>query len=146
MGLERIVAVDPGDSHVGVAQGLQSGLRCYCAYETTPDEFAHQLQGWLRAEAIDVVVVEEFKLYPWHSGSQHWSEMETPQLIGIIKWLCQTERAGAKLVMQPASIQKPTKAILRAKKIELKSKGVGPHALSAELHLMHFLLRAAAIA
>lgn len=134
----RIIGIDPGERHCGVALAL--GAHVYEAYETDPDTCGHRLQDWLRADAADkLVVCEEFRLYPWQADAQSFSTMATCELIGVIKWMVEHDGIGASLHMQPASILKPTAAICKAKKI--RPKGTGPHARAAELHIWHYLLR-----
>jgi hypothetical protein len=42
------------------------------------------------SQPIKQVTVEEFKLYPWKSNAQMWSEFETVQVIGAIRAKCYT--------------------------------------------------------
>lgn len=58
--------------------------------------------------------------------------MKTSECIGVLKYIC--DRAGVSWVQQPASIQKPTEARMKAQGVRLVSRGHGPHAKSAELH------------
>ncbi len=131
----RIVAIDPGEIHVGVALFL--GDKCYEAYEVTPDELFKRLETWLEGDAIDVLVVESFQLYEDKAMDQVGSEMGTCECIGVIKYLhSRLAGPGVTLVMQPAGIKEATASILRRKKrVSLaKSRRAGGHAFDAELH------------
>lgn len=135
----RIVSIDPGDKHVGIALGGATG--CYDCWETNPADALRWLRGALEQDSVDVVLYEGFRLYAAQAAKLINSEMETCQMIGAIKacwgWFA---RPHVTLATQPASIQKPTIAILRAKKVvsTAKSRKAGPHALSAELHLRYY--------
>lgn len=149
-----MIAVDPGDAHVGVA--VFSKRECVWAGEMTPAGFL----AWLRLRLDDgtaaQVVVEEFRLYSWMAEKQSWSDFPTAQLIGAIKaavaWFggqvneVTGERIRDKevgVVMQPASIKKITRAQLEARgiKSQAKARKAGGHAADAELHGWHWLLR-----
>lgn len=141
----EVLAVDPGGVHVGVAMFREApdseyGWECWWVKEFTPDAFV----DWLDASILrfDVVVVELFRLYEDTAKSLIGSEMETSQLIGVIKYLVGL-RLGVALAMQPAAWQQPTLGILRAKNLRSKAKAerAGGHCLSAELHGWAYLIR-----
>lgn len=135
--VSRIVAIDPGSTHVGVAMFI--GAECVWAREMTPEELEDDLALWLELGSVDVVVCEKFQLYPWKSDQQAWSEMETCERIGVIKYICRAW--GYEPVMQPASIKKPTFAILRRKKIRaFGAKPRNQHVLDAQAMGWHYLL------
>jgi hypothetical protein len=129
-----IIAIDPGAAHVGWAV-FEKGL-CMRAVEYTPDGAAFLLESILALETVETVVIEEFRLYSWKAQDQAFREMLTSECIGALKWIC--KKAEVPVVMQPASIQKPTAARLKAAGIKLTSRGQGPHAKSAELHGWYF--------
>ena len=137
-----VVAIDPGDVHVGWAE-FEDG-HCVLAVELTPEECIQELEQ--RMGELEAVVVEEFRLYPWTAQTQTWSDFPTAQLIGVIKYLHrsvgQAMQSGpeVELVMQQAAIKKPTTAQLKARGVKSKAKaaGAGGHALDAELHGYHY--------
>ncbi len=107
----RLLAIDPGAVHNGLAY-----------FELYPQE--HKLTRWwtrdLSPEALtdfleqtvtqfDVVVVEEFRLYPELAREQGYSDFPTVEMIGVIKYLC--KRANVKVVMQGASIKRKSRRI-----------------------------------
>jgi hypothetical protein len=128
----KILAVDPGDSHVGVAQ--------YDDGEVTAEEVA--AADWLPRFAglvveLDQVVVEEFRLYPGSAPALSWSPMRTVEMIGVIRWLCSC--AGVPITLQSAAAKQPTRAQCKARGIEWKHKS--GHASDALLHLYYYMLR-----
>lgn len=129
-----ILAIDPGAIHVGVAEFIDHGNYAeeVKAYETTPDGLYRILAD--DDIAIETVVCEEFRLYPWAMKEQGFSPIQTVEVIGVIKHLCLDRKI--KLVMQSATIKRPTEGILRSlmKGTRLLSHGQGPHARDAEVH------------
>lgn len=148
----RILAVDPGGVHVGMAEFGDDG--CTRAWELTPAE----APGYVREaildprDPIDVLVIEEFRLYPWLAAQQTYSDFPTVQLIGALKLVWATGGGqwwGAEggelpiLAMQPATIKDPTRSVLRGRGIKSVAKKLkaGGHAADAELHGWHYILR-----
>lgn len=177
-------AVDPGDVHVGFAEfgvfgtdAAGDGWVCTRAWEKDPDNAIDDIAAAMLQYHIDVLVVEEFRLYPDKAMAQTGSIMGTCELIGQIKWAHRLDsrrrreevaksvgkeaafRKGTKgyknvlawvernatidLILQPAAIQAPTTGVLRRRGIKsvAKATGAGGHALSAELHGWHYILR-----
>jgi hypothetical protein len=138
----RLVAIDPGDRHVGWATFV--GVECTEVAELSPAECILRLEHLLQARALDVLVYESFALFPWEAQNQHWSEFETAQLIGVFKYLHARYGQGCELVKQPASIKKPAFAQLRARgiKSQAKRQGVpGQHVLDSEAHGWWYILK-----
>lgn len=99
-----VLAIDPGEHHVGLAVGcryfvegpgmdpqgmdqwlLQApGWRVYDVAELTPVEFVR----WFRTaiQHFDIVTCEKFTLYPHLAKEQIGSEMPTSKLIGWIEF------------------------------------------------------------
>ena len=139
MGMTVLLAVDPGDEHCGMAVFVDR--ECRWTGEMRPEG----LYDWLGTGAAlwardklkwNVIVVEEFRLYPQQAKAQAWSLFGTVEVIGVLKEY--GRREGVPVVLQPASAKKPVRAILKAKDVRLKGKG--PHAKDAELHGWHYLL------
>lgn len=93
-----LIAVDPGDVHVGVAffqtedpdpwSGQGGGdWECVDTQEWTPNEFADGLAETMLVGEIDTIVFERFRLYADLAAEQTGSEFLTSQLIGVIKYL-----------------------------------------------------------
>lgn len=151
------VAIDPGDIHVGIAIGRclpttkkQSEPTVLHTVELTQAEalyFAHLCFPMLRS-----VVIEQFSLYADKAKSLIGSTMPTCRLIGALEYIACISVEGTYaqprairsiddyLFEQPASVQEPTRAKLRARgtSSHAVTNKTGPHCLSAELHFYHF--------
>src|ERR1017187_9871856 len=122
----RILAVDPGDSHVGCA--------LYADGEVTAAEVNEA--DWLPrfaelVETLDLVVIEEFRLYPGSAPALSWSPMKTVKMIGAMEWIATC--AGVPITLQSAAVKIPTRAQCKARGIVWKHKSI--HARDALLHL-----------
>jgi hypothetical protein len=143
--MHRILAIDPGDEHCGMAYFREG--KCQWVAETDPHECEEVTKSHLD-EGLEALVVEAFRLYPEQAKTQIWSDFPTVQLIGVLKYLHrQSVAAGGTsvLAVQGADIKKPTRRILRAKKIRsvAKQNKAGGHAADAELHGHHYWLKRA---
>lgn len=154
---QRIIAIDPGDAHCGVATFREG--KCTVALECNPKEMLTLLQQVLDDDAVEVVIYEVWRLYQSMTEKLVGSEMLTCQAIGVIKWLVdrhnETVDSFAKahkgetfggriveLVAQPADIKDPTRTVVRHHGITPTSrKTSGDHERDAELHGLHFILR-----
>lgn len=147
MGL--ILSIDPGDRHVGMAMFRDRIPKptCLWAAEVTPVECMLLVRDWVEDSVLDLIVVEEYRLYPWELDSQAWSDLPTARMIGAIQaiaWLWNEDRP-VPIHMVPASAKDPMRAQLRPRKIELHyvkgpdGKRSG-HADDAQLHGWHYLL------
>lgn len=151
-----LVAVDPGGVHVGVCIFGHNikGWEPLWATEMTPTEF----EDWYSAHCIhgeiDITVVEEWMLFPNTAGTQHGSDMPTSQLIGVIKYIFRNtlhipmrdfgRTEEPQLVFQSTKIKKPTRSILKARNLASVAKVMkipGDHALDAELHGYHYVIK-----
>lgn len=129
-----ILAVDPGDAHVGVAIWRPGNHTA---------ALEHDADTWLPlfaaiAPHIDLVVVEEFRLYPGKAPALSWSPMKTAEMIGAMRWIAACN--DLTLVLQGADIKIPTRRQCIARGIQWKSRRSG-HASDATLHLWYYLLR-----
>jgi hypothetical protein len=128
----NILAVDPGDSHVGTAVSDPGGI--------TAVEFS--AKDWLQVfmetvSEYDLVVIEEFKLYPGSAPALSWSQLDTVKMIGAMEWIARC--SGVPIVLQSAAVKIPTRAQANARGIEWKNKS--GHASDALLHLYYYMLR-----
>lgn len=157
-----LLAVDPGEVHIGLAWFVETEAEWECvwarewSYSAALDHIAVLLEAGERPECPDILVVEEFRLYADMAQTLIGSDFPTAQFVGAVKYLhyCYEVRrsnlgafkgikpGGHKvdLVFQPASIQKPTNAILTEKGVGSEAHG-NDHARSAELHGWHRILR-----
>jgi len=130
------LAIDPGEVYCGVVEAVgfkeyEMGVK---AHTWTPE---HLLDYLLNSANYvinyDVVIIEEFRLYPWTAKSLIWSDMPVCKLIGKIEYIC--ERNGIEVVLQKASIKK-----LPFVKKELKGKKFKTqHEKDAYMHLVYYL-------
>lgn len=141
MTASRVIAIDPGGAHVGWCEALvrDGTVDVDRIVELTPPESIHAAER-VFPEA-DVVVIESFRLYPDKAKMLVGSEMETSQLIGVLKYLARLHEC--ELVMQPASIKVPTESLMRHRGVRhaAVTQRVGGHAKDAETHLYHYVIR-----
>lgn len=142
-----ILAVDPGDEHVGVAWFDKQGNAWGCVYveEMAPDEFRAYLGPALHSGLFRWFVVESFALYGDKALQQTGSQMETPQMIGMIKyahWLAVQAGVEVELVFQQPSVKRPVFAILARKKYQSTADRLNvpaQHVRDAEVHGVKFI-------
>lgn len=137
-----VIAVDPGDAHCGMAEGLTHSngqFEVVRAWELAPDDCADYVAGWLLSGELEALVVERFSLYADKASQQVGSQMETAQLIGVLKYLVRVA-GNAKLAMQGADIKRSMRAQLKARGISLLP-AEADHARDAQLHLWHWVGR-----
>jgi hypothetical protein len=154
-GLERLVAIDPGDVHVGWAEFCEENdgtAVCYLAEELTPEECADRVARMLFRGEIRYLAVERFALYADKALAQVGSEMQTSELIGVLKYLVRVHNLGAagatdpwskvecEMWIQGADIKKPIRAQMKARGIE-RTTPVGSHHGDAEEHGWYRILR-----
>lgn len=130
-----IIAIDPGDVHVGMctlpaAGSAWSEMQTWTTQPTEALDYLHDVRF-----NIDVLVVEEFRLYPWRTKSQSFSQMLTCEMIGALKLARRWHFPMAGLCMQPALIKRSTEAIMRGRKIALRGSR---HAKDAQLHAYYW--------
>ncbi|QXJ40724.1 putative endonuclease [Curtobacterium phage Parvaparticeps] len=150
----RLLAVDPGGEHVGVAcfqQNSDATWECVWAGEYEPLEFEDWLSEAMVRGQIDILVVEEFRLFPDKAAQQTGSDMPTSRLIGAIQYIWRmTQHVEARwpatapeFHFQPPSIKTPTRSLMRARSITSMSKFLKiplDHAADAELHGYYHIL------
>lgn len=96
--VRRLMAVDPGDVHVGVVlfeQDANGDWDCIEAYETTPDECSDRVAWMIVEGSLHTLVYERFRLYPDLAQEQQGSEFVTVQLIGAMRWLVRQQNEHA---------------------------------------------------
>lgn len=135
MSTDRWLSIDPGDRNCGVAWWRGTELRQTATY--TPDELYEQINGQL---VFKQWVVEEFRLYPWKMQEQGMSEMKTPGVIAVIRYIG-THRSGrtVPVVIQPALIKKPTRALMET--MGLTNPGRNLHERDAVEHGYHWMFK-----
>ncbi len=107
----RMLAVDPGDVHNGVAWITINGPKV--TREWTRDWSHETLYGFVEArkDEIDVLVVEAFRLYPELAFDQGYSDFPTVQTIGVLKDMATRRFHFPHLEVQGASIKRKARRI-----------------------------------
>lgn len=130
----KVLAVDPGDVHVGVAS-LDDG-KFEWAVEMKPAELVERI---LYSKPPDVLVIESFALDPGRAAAQTGSPMRTAELIGAVKALAEIK--GFRVVEQQPSVRGVCERSPFWKRL-CKNKGVDKiksrHARDALKHAIYF--------
>lgn len=162
-GQRGVLAIDPGDKHIGMAAGrafapLRDGKvpdgaedELDVAFELGYVDALFTLNTAIDAGWVDLLVVERFTLYEEAAPALVGSDLLTSQFIGAATWMVRrynrwltevdTGREPVELYLQPASLQETTKSVLRNYQIGRTSKPGQGHALSAELHWWYCVLQ-----
>jgi hypothetical protein len=136
--IEHIIAVDPGDKHVGVAEWRLDRGR-YAMESRELD--APQAPEWVDeriSSGVQALIIEEFRLYKGKALAQSGSAMLTAEMIGALKWIAGVYKVP--VVLQPAAIKIPTRAQCKARNFDWQDRKSG-HASDARLHAWYYLLR-----
>jgi hypothetical protein len=135
----KIIAVDPGEEHNGVAVFIDGACRFTASVRR--DCLFNSLGAWAGlfcrdSLRFDAMVVEEFKLYPSKASALSWSTLGTVEIIGALRERCRSEEL--EFVTQPASIKRATRALVQRRGLALL--GSDTHARDAELHGYYYLM------
>ena len=113
--LTRLIAVDPGDAHVGVAFFELNGSsdpwaaevapewECVDAQEWRPDDFVEAFAEALLDNDVQVLVYERFRLYGDLAREQIGSEFLTSQMIGVLRFLVRIHNTHAERHLHAAA-------------------------------------------
>lgn len=139
-----MLAIDPGEKHCGLAyfEDDATDWHVVTAYELPPEACFAEVAGFIRDE-LDVLIVEAFRLYPWKSEAQSFSQLRTVEVIGVLRYLharALENGADVEWVEQGADIKKPAAAICNAKGITALPKS-NRHVKDAQLHGWYWILR-----
>jgi len=151
--LTMVVGIDPGDVHCGVAVARvtyddathEGQVKLTRAEEYGPDDCADHLASWLLEGWVGAVAVERFSLYGDKAGAQVGSQMQTAQLIGVLRYVTRLANRGRRdagqpevpFVLQGADIKKGIRNQARARGIDLIPASAD-HARDAQLHAVYF--------
>jgi hypothetical protein len=119
----RVLAVDPGDKHVGTTLGQvdgsdERGVHLIQSWTYTQPVFESVLETLLVDRLIDLIVCEDFVLYPWKAREQGYGQFATVKLIGVIQYLAR--KYDIPVVLQGANVKKMTVAVARGRQFPLK--------------------------
>lgn len=95
------LTVDPGED-----TGWQrwEGARPAAGGQTKGWEFVDQVAAWVRSGELELLVIEDWALYPWKVKDLAWDKCRTARIIGALTFICRDE--GIPVLFQPASIKK----------------------------------------
>ena len=145
--VSSVLAIDPGAAKKNASTGMalwgidheQNGpnkqLMCTNVWsELAPDALDFMI-GWTSEWGPrGVLVIEEFRLYPWASQEQGFTSLAVVEVIGALRWnVLQIDEANRPaVVMQGAHIKKAGQRYMDEEGIE----AIGPnqHARDAEMH------------
>lgn len=84
--MRRLIAVDPGDVHCGLAMYQNEGSGWYYAagLELPPDEWEEEYARWVAEGKLDHLAYERYRLYADKAQEQKGSEFRTSQCIGAM--------------------------------------------------------------
>jgi hypothetical protein len=128
----RYLGIDPGESN-GVC-GYDHAYKLMFMYTVAHTDMREFLNLF---KHLQVIVCEDFFLYPNKAMQQIYSNMETSQMIGRIKTFA--EDHDIKVVMQQATI-KPTGYKWLGLK-PLPKSNPSNHEFDAHVHFMYWLIR-----
>lgn len=130
----RLLAVDPGSVHCGMAwfDVDRSGWGCYETRKVGPVECLEAVQEWCSSRP-GVLVVEEFRLYPWALQQQGFSALGVVEVIGALRWVhFERFRTTVQLEMQGAFVKERGERYMALHGIE--HQGTNQHMRDAEAH------------
>jgi len=134
----RVLAIDPGERHVGYV--IMWGFAVIEVNVLEPDPAVQWFWSMLDNAQLDHVVIEQWRNY----GEQvTWSECTTVEVIGAVKHKCLHRKIPC--VKQPALIKRPGFARMRAHGFEMPDMSHIPtdqrgHARDAVVHGYWWLL------
>lgn len=143
----RVLALDPGEttgaclfegSRLIDARQLSTGLMPLAA-QTVVDYFnggSIPLRPLLTGP-IDMIVIEDYRVYSWKTDDHAWQGLHTPRLIGAIEYICHNR--GTPLTKQSAQQGKGFCTDDKLQAWGLYQKGER-HARDAIRHAIYYLL------
>jgi hypothetical protein len=160
-GHKGVLAIDPGTVHVGMAAGralapFEDGKvpdggddELDIAFEIGYVDGLFVVDTTLSAGWVDLLVIEDWRLYEDKIQSLIGSKCETARFIGAVehlvrkhnRWANEVGGGVVELYEQPAHLQDTTKSYLRKFGIDRTSAPGQGHALSAELHWWYCILQ-----
>lgn len=94
--MTKILGIDPGEVHTGTCI-IEDGL----AVSWNEIELWHGIVSLILTTEPDVVVAEDFRLYPSKAKMQSGDQMWTPRVLGAVQFMCESFQVP--FVLQPAS-------------------------------------------
>jgi hypothetical protein len=123
----RILGVDPGAVHVGVAEWEDS--RCVAAYELTPEEFAGRVYGPRWLDQFERFIAEAY--VPQGGFGDGKTGTDTIKLLGLYEWTVKL-RFGKTVQLVTRLDRSASLRRLKAGGYNFAGMGNGDHARDAE--------------
>lgn len=122
----RILAIDPGHT-CGIAELTVNQMQVTVVPDSvkcvSPGHVYNLLNTVSPWNAFDVVVIEEFRLYPWLATHQAFSDFKTCEVIGVVKYL--TAMNSMALEIQQATIKKEARTLAVEHGWPMKERSLG---------------------
>lgn len=145
-----VIAIDPGDTHIGVSIGLTNptpDMSCL-AYSAEMERIAalELFQDSIDLGWVHTIVLEDFRLRRDKALAQTGSRMLTSQMIGSIDWMVKDHNRMGQSTYIHLVFQQPS--ILETMKAVCKREGLAPypgvtsiHARESQLHFWYAALK-----
>lgn len=131
----RLLCIDPGHT-TGWALFVDGYPNC-AGHLTNTNNEPGKLNQLITTHQPDLILYEEFVLYPWASKSQSWSDLPTVQIIGVLKHLA--HQADIPLASQGANVGKGFVTDQKLKEWGFYKPALR-HAMDALRHGCHYLI------
>lgn len=109
----------------------------------TAEDYWEQVGDLIVFGNPEAVVIEGYKLYAHKAKEQHWSDLETPQLLGYLKMVCHLHGFPCKIQYASEAKFKFSDTALRAlgildDKLRMDERATNTHKRDALRHLLYF--------
>lgn len=120
--LMRIMSIDPGEKHNGVAfatldPNAQPGQQLVLRWQGdwVRNKIFDELEEYRNSQVkrLDLIIIEEFRLYPWMAREQGFSSFETVEVIGSVKYIADRV-LDVPYVMSKTSNKAPALAVAKS--------------------------------
>lgn len=136
----RVTAVDPGEAWCGLSeflliprpdgtyrgdcmdQSMRGKIVLLRAVTLTPADLYRALEAQM--PHLHHLVLERYSLYPWLAREQGYSELETAQCVGVVKYIC--DKAQVPYTLQDAKGNlKAGRALAQQHGFRMKERALG---------------------
>lgn len=123
---QRVLAVDPGDSHHGLVMATVKPTSTLVtgAWELQDDDdLFSRVERWCRDGGLAHLVLEEYRLYPWQARNQGFSTFPTPQAIGVLRYLAKKYQVA--VTMQKAAVKRDARKLAERRGVPMTIRSLG---------------------
>jgi hypothetical protein len=131
-----LMAIDPGKT-TGIAIFKEGILSTQSQVDTSNDEGIQELVRQITYTNPNILVCEDYRVYSWKAKEHSWEALNTPQLIGVIKYLC--TKSNTPIYMQMAQMGKGFCTDKKLREWGFYRSGL-PHSRDAVRHGCYWLL------